>query len=364
MSAQVAKNMEQKRVQNPSDDPRPTCAVATSDAAPGGGGSTSARPPHPLFGGGGGNALTDQIKAKAAQRNARVESAGGAAAVDPAANKPKKSIESVLPPGSKPGGMQTASLADQVAMLAAKCKQQLEIQEQSTDGGAAGLKITEPPAVPRTAPPPVRPSTDPKLAPAQPYTMTTITKVKKQSATMTTTSTVPNAAAAAVAAKKKEDDKAKSGGGGWFGGGKKATAETNKENDAFKVKRVVPPPPTPPKPEPPKPTFQQAQLRSTNNKTEPESSASSSAPPIFSQAKLKPTGIALDLAPVEPGSEADNNNNNKAQESAPAPPMEGPTEIRRVTPGVAAPPTQHIKCITKGETEYEVVEYKCACTIL
>jgi len=214
MSAQVAKNMEQKRVQNPSDDPRPTCAIATSDAAPGGGGSTSACPPHPLFGGGGGNALTDQIKAKAAQRNARVESAGGAAAVDPAANKPKKSIESVLPPGSKPGGMQTASLADQVAMLAAKCKQRLEIQEQSTDGGAAGLKITEPPAVPRTAPPPVRPSTDPKLAPVQPYTMTTITKVKKQSATMTTTSTVPNAAAAAVATKKKEDDKAKSGGWG------------------------------------------------------------------------------------------------------------------------------------------------------
>jgi hypothetical protein len=128
--------------------------------------------------------------------------------------------------------------------------------------------------------------------------------------------------------------------GGWFGG---------KEEEPAKA-TSLPPPLEPEK----TPAFQKVPLRSVNK--EPESKEENT--PEFlkaGKARLKPTGVALDLAPPQEGEEPQ-------EDRSLVPQPEGPT--RRSTPAVAAPPTQTIKRVTKHDGDYEIVEYKCYCTIL
>jgi hypothetical protein len=132
----------QMRQKSQAEAPSPEPAAAAAAVRPphpllgGGGGGAPTRPPHPLFGGGGGGGggggLNDQIKAMAAKRNERVAASGGVAAPPP-----KKSIDSVMPTQSRAGGnTNTASMAEQVAMLAAKRRARM-------DGGESPV-ITEP----------------------------------------------------------------------------------------------------------------------------------------------------------------------------------------------------------------------------
>ena len=76
--------------------------------------ATPARPPHPLMGGGGGMSLQDQIKAKAASRNARVQNGEAT----PLAETNKKIVPVAAPP-------KELSLADQIAAKAASRKDRL-----------------------------------------------------------------------------------------------------------------------------------------------------------------------------------------------------------------------------------------------
>lgn len=190
------------------------------------------RPPHPLFGGGGGapgnSALLDQIKARGSTP-ATSQGSGAGAAAPP---KPRAPPPPPAPKPPKPAG--EMSIAEQVAMMAAKR------QNRMTNGAAP--VVSETPAV-APAPPP------PKPAPPAPQ---------------------PKPAAAPAATKKK----------GLFGGGSK-----QKEAGA-PTKKVTPPPAPAPAP------------YTIKSYVPPPIETASPAAPTFSQARLKPTGIRQDATPA------------------------------------------------------------------
>ena len=311
--AAAAKNMDKKRASNPSSDPRPSGAISAAPAPSGGG--PAGRPPHPLFGGGGpGASLNDQIMAKANQRNNRVNKEG-AQAPAPRTTPP--------PPPSNP--MAGGSLADQVAMMAARRNNRVNESGEAPQASEA----------PRGQPvsPPVRPATDPTPAPKTNY-VRRVQPVQPVSA--------PKPAAPKPAAPKPAAPKSA------------ARKPAIPKPAAPKPAVVVSQPSARTNTTPPAPktqTFQKAQLRSVDSAH--SSTTSSATPPAFMQAKLRPTGKKLDLAPPQDG-----------VDSTAKQPVETNKVIRRETPAVEAGPSQSITRVTKSDPTYEIVEYKCYCAIM
>ena len=321
--AAAAANMNQKRATNPSEDPRPSRAVAAAPASHSQPTPPPNRPAHPLFGGGSGgggskDALHEQIKAMAAKRNDRVAKEGGG--VPSPEPKPKKSIEAVMPAGNRPAGAQTASLADQIAMRAAQRSDRLS-------GGAAS------PAPESAAPPrPLRPTPTP-AEPAAPPPTKIVTRTVKTGPTTTTTSKVV----------------------------KRQAPSNNTVPSSQPVAAPttnVPVKPSAPAPKKEKPhTFQTAQLKNSSQ-SEPKPVASADKP-SFLKTPLKPTGVQLDLAPPEP----EYSEPPPPKTSSPPAATEGPRVVYEKA-AVPAPPPQTIKRVTKSDPTFEVVEYKCMCTIM
>lgn len=186
------------------------------------------RPPHPLFGGGGNAALLNQIKA----RGATPAASQAVSQSNPTIRKPVPVPQSpkITSPRPKPAGQ--LSMAEQVAMMAAKRQQRL-------DGGESPKETPVSPVVPT---PPPRPVATPS-----------------QKAT--------------EAPKKKK---------GFFGGGGKP------KSDAGKTK--ITPKPTPRKVAPQAPPAAEPHIIKSY-KPEPISSPVVPAPAgAFTQDRLKPTG--------------------------------------------------------------------------
>lgn len=307
MLAEAAKKMEQKRLDDPSEDPRPSKDFAVSQNAA----SPTPRPPRPLMGGN--SSLNNEILAMAAKRNARVTNQSNGTA-SPTETK-KKHIEDVLPPQTNPLNAPTASLAEQVALLAARRHNRLN--GAAEEGAAPAEMKMRPIASEPLVPPP------PKPKPAT--TTTTIT-------TTTNTSTAPsnNVTAPTSEPKKKA----------WFSKKPEEPEKIVKAKD-YSTKKDVPSRP---------PAFQQAHLRKAQET--PLSPTTTSSPPTFTKAKLKPTGIPLTTetpAVEEP----------EVVTEAP------PTTVRRVVKAeTPAPPAQKTRTVTKSDPTYEITEYKCACVIL
>ena len=97
--------------------------------------ASSARPPHPMAGGM--MSLQDQIKAKAAKRNARVQAGETVPASAPPPSKPAarplapapRATPKVVPPPQAPPMAMAPSLADQIAAKAAQRKDRLGYQD-------------------------------------------------------------------------------------------------------------------------------------------------------------------------------------------------------------------------------------------
>jgi hypothetical protein len=252
--AAAAAEMEKKRATKPSEDPRPSGGKVREVSGPSGGASSGSRPPHPMFGSA--NPLNDQIKAMAAKRSERVAAEG--ISDDPV--KAKKSIDAVMPPsqiGKSGGSMQTASMADQVAMMAEQRRRRME------DGGDG----------PKSAAP---------------------TDSSSEIVTVASPRPVPVAAPAAPTpvVKKVADPPAKKG---FFGGKKDSGNSTTKTT----VKHI----PAPPKPqstsnEPPKPkkivaappppvTPQPVMLATRVPEQTPVEEDKATDAPLFSQARLR-----------------------------------------------------------------------------
>jgi hypothetical protein len=177
------------------------------------------RPPHPLFGGGGGGLgdLQSAIRKAATDRNTRVEKEGikepikevksKLVLVDGKANgSPQTSTPTPAPAGARFGGDGSASLADQVAMLAAK-RNQRRAADVSKSTGASGdetstvvsdlsfistkpvipYETKQQQPVPRSLPstPEVLPFKSPPFVPKQPVI------IPKQQSPPTTASTSP-----------------------------------------------------------------------------------------------------------------------------------------------------------------------------
>lgn len=119
MGAKRAQKIENEGVKK---TPEPSEKKESIDQASPSSEPSPSRPPHPLFGGGDLKlSLNDQIKATAAKRAQRIEKEGVKKTPEPP--EKKKSIDQVMPPHvlGKPGGnTQTATLAEQVAMMAAR----------------------------------------------------------------------------------------------------------------------------------------------------------------------------------------------------------------------------------------------------
>lgn len=159
----AAANMEKKRAAGGgSADPRPSRTIASSPApagAPRNSGPPAGRPPNP-FGGGGGS-LQDAIKAAANKRNARVEAEGVKAPAPAPAERSHPAGVGGGPPGRKPMGMGSGSMADMIAAKANKRKERLGTQEAETLNAAAAKQ-----ASPASAPPFRQAATKPAAAPA------------------------------------------------------------------------------------------------------------------------------------------------------------------------------------------------------
>jgi hypothetical protein len=308
MLAEAAKKMEQKRIENPTEDPRPSKQLAVVDGDSNESSARASRPPHPLMGGGGKSSLNNEILAMAAKRNARVS--GDAPAEEPV----RKHIEDVLPSQSKPLNAPTSTLAEQVALMAARRHNRLH-------GGASQEETASPPEMK------MRPIASEPLAPPPPKPKTHPVKVKTSAKTTAATSD-----SAPTEPKKKA----------WFS--KKPEEPIAKARD-YSDKKDVPSRP---------PAFQQAQLRKAEET--PLSPTSPASPPTFAKAKLKPTGISLtgEKEDEDPPSEAP-----VVTESAPPMPVQ-----RVVKEAVPAPPSQKIRTVTKTDPTFEVTEYKCVCVIL
>jgi hypothetical protein len=308
MLAEAAKKMEQKRIENPTDDPRPSKQLAVGDGGSNEYNARASRPPHPLMGGSGNASLNNEILAMAAKRNARVSD-------DVPAEEPvRKHIEDVLPSQSKPLNAPTSTLAEQVALMAARRHNRLH-------GAASQEETASPPEMKMRsiAPEPLAPpAPKPKPKPIE----------FKASA----------AATAATSDNAPTEPKKKA----WFS--KKPEEPIVKARD-YSDKKDVPTRP---------PAFQQAQLRKAEET--PMSPTSPTSPPTFAKAKLKPTGISLtgDKADKEPPSESP-----VVTETAPPMPVQ-----RVVKEAVPAPPSQKIRTVTKTDPTFEVTEYKCVCVIL
>jgi hypothetical protein len=282
----------------PKSKPIPTSTAAAS------------LPPHPLHGiGGGGNdksALHDQIKAMAANRNRRVEREGPPAL--PEKPKPKKSIDAVLPPVSKPAGMATASIADQVAMMAARRNQRMQEEVDETP-----LHPAQTDSITNISTP---------SAPSQPVVTTMVTRTPPPPVTHTPLTT-------------KKIEKVENQKVGFFGGSKKAA----KENPA--------PAPTSPPQEP---------FIIKTYKPEPIP-AEQAKPPVFTQARLKSTGLRDDL-PKE----------KEEQKEAPLPQPETNEALKAgtTTTTITTVTTTKTKRVVKSDPEYDVTEYKvgCFCTVM
>lgn len=136
---------------------------------------TPARPPHPLFGGEGRNALLDQIKARGQTPvSVQGKSSGSSVSTKPAPAIPAPKPTPALAP--KPAGQ--LSMAEQVALMAAKRQQRME----GTDNGGGNERVIVPapsdsartqPTQPVTAPAPVSASVDSRAAATK--TTTTVT---------------------------------------------------------------------------------------------------------------------------------------------------------------------------------------------
>jgi hypothetical protein len=295
---EAANNMERKREQNPPEELRPSRSSAAS--SPIASSAPPKRPAHPLFGGGGaggpGLSLNDQIKQMASKRNDRVAKEG---VQMPEPSKPKKAINTVMTPGNRAGATQSGSLAEQVAAMAAR--------RQNRMAEGAEPAVSEAPRG-RPVPPPTRPATEPVAAPAV---------VKKAGFFGRSEPAKPSPVAPA----------------------RTNTQPVNTSNNRH--------------------TFQKAQLRGVKPDPAPLASASSSSP-AFVNAKLKPTGKSLDLAPTiaQPSTEKEPEPQGEVEESAMT------KIIRRETPAVEAGPSEKITRVTKSDPTYEVVEYKCVCTVM
>ncbi|GAX14789.1 hypothetical protein FisN_25Lh017 [Fistulifera solaris] len=303
MLAEAAKKMEQKRIENPTDDPRPSKQLAVIDGGSNENSARASRPPHPLMGSSGSSSLNNEILAMAAKRNARVN--GEVPAEEPV----RKHIEDVLPSQSKPLNAPTSTLAEQVALMAARRHNRLH-------GGASQEKETASPPEMK-----MRPIATEPLAPPPP-------KPKPSAAATATTSDN-----APTEPKKKA----------WFS--KKPEEPIAKARD-YSDKKDVPSRP---------PAFQQAQLRKAEET--PMSPTSPASPPTFTKAKLKPTGILLTEDKLDEGPPSES----PVVVTEAASPM--PVQ-RVVKEAVPAPPAQKIRTVTKTDPTFEVTEYKCVCVIL
>jgi hypothetical protein len=294
----------------PSPSPPKPKPMQSSQAA-------ASSPPHPLHGGGGGgndkSALHDQIKAMAANRNRRIEKEGPPA--PPEKPKPKKSIDDVLPPGGKPAGMGTASIADQVAMMAARRNQRMQGGGDDTPLHTAQ---TEPPTNTQ-----VSTSNVPSTL-SQPVVTTMVTR--------TLPPPVTHAPVTQKTVEKVENKK-----GGFFGGSKKvatgnqapALAPASPSQEPFIIKTY--------KPEP--------------------IAAEQAKPPVFTQARLKTTGLRDDL-PKEKGEEM--------EAPLPQPETNEASKAGTTTTTITTVTTTKTKRVVKSDPEYDVTEYKvgCFCTVM
>jgi hypothetical protein len=284
-----------------------TPKAAPAPAAPP---APAARPPHPLFGGGGSdggrNALLDQIKARGATPPAAEGGSGGSgkgpapkapAPVAPPAPRP------VPPPAPKP--VAQLSMAEQVALMAAKRQERLQA-DSNEKGSDENVAPTPEPANTVVAAPP---------APVM-------------------------AAASKSEPVKKEETKAK--GGGFFGG-KKDKKETNNKV-VTKAAPAAVPAPVAAAPEP------ATVIKSYKPEPLP---LPAKAAPAYSQARLKPTGIRED----SPAAQLE-------EDTAPQQPEAAPLPITTSTTTTTT--TTKTKRVTKSTPEYDVTEYKvgCACTVM
>lgn len=375
--ALAAKDMEKKRTTNPNVDPRPSRPVSagtmpTKTTTSSSAATPPARPPHPLMGAGG-NALHDQIKAAAAKRYATASAkttepsiptsstagkgttgnsgSGGASTAVGAATK----AAPVRPAGSRPTSVQQGppSLADQVALLARKKKELEELQKDET----------MPQPVPVAGPPPTatlsiseqenlllekkkelermkrelegvneqQPVVE-DIPPKENKPLSAPDKLKTKSVVSSTPisdgdkgSAPPSAVVATKAAKPAST----------------STVSMNEEKKDALANVLA-----------------NAQLKSVQKEDKPKETPA----PDFAavKSKLKPTGVALDLAPPQKDDE-------EAKEEVPERSVAetGPARVTRVVKEpTPAPPTQTVTRVTKGDTEYEIVEYKCVCVIL
>jgi len=320
--AAAAKNMENKRATNPTQDPRPSHSI-TASSVPSSTSAPISRPfgPHPVFGGGGGGttapggrlSLHDQIKAKAAQRSTRV-SQNSAEDAAPAL-RPKTPVNVARPPAARP-----VSIADQVASMAA----QRQSRQVVTTNERQELENEQPDQDP-VAPEPVF---EHKHVTSRASNVTTVAQKPA------TSSFVPSPPPAVQKPVEKK---------GWLRQEKKVESHPPK-----KMMTVILPQEKQP------PAFQNAQLRSFQSTETP--AATTQPQHAFLHTKLMKTGVQLDLAPVQ-----DDHAEVLAQDDA-AP--EQAKAWRTETPGKAAPPTQTIKRVTKSDPEYEIVEYKCMCVVM
>ena len=313
--AAAAANMDIKRAANPSSDPRPSRGI---NATSGGGGGSNApppsRPPHPLFGGGGAASLNDQIMAAAAKRSNRVGNEG-ASMPEPA--KPK--VNAPAPRGSPAGG---GSLADQVAMMAARRQTRLQEEEPTVSDAPRG----------RPVPPPARPATEPE---EQSHYVRRIQPVAQTS---------PPVPAPKATAKQQQ-----------------APKPDPLQTQAASPAAAPTPAPRPPPATTSKSIFQKAKLRGTDKKdtktlTANDDSTTKPLPPALSQTRLKPTGNKEALVPAP--------EEQVATSTAPRNASEEQALTQWSTPGTAAPPSQKITRVTQSDPTYEIVEYKCYCSIM
>lgn len=293
------------------------------------------RPVHPLFGGGGGSksALNDQIKMMANKRNARVEKEGPKEPPKPVAspNKPAPLRPSGGPSNARGGA--TASLADQVAMMAARRSKQRE--DQGVAPVASKTDMVQQANAPTTSSTKI--TTDPVKK--KPVVIKTVPAKTSTVKTWTKPATSPPAPEPAPEPAKK----------GFFG--KKSASPSPAPPAAPKARVIVRPTP---QPEPKKtPEFTQARLKPVQ-KPDADSSKSAGKNVVLGPGGLRSTGKKLDEPPKQILIE-------KANEPEPEPEPE-PKKVERAP----APTTTVTKTKRVTEPEYEVTEYKigCVCTIL
>lgn len=283
--------------------PRP--APARTTAAP------ASRPPHPLFGGGDGgkSALMEQIKQRGVTQPAAHSSSSD--------NKPEAALVTKAvsaPPKPAPKPVAQMSMAEQVAMMAAKRQQRMQ-------GGSGDESVEE-----NTIQTPVRVVSSPASAPTPaPTPVTTLTR-----------SPPPPPQFVPLTTAKKVDKKPEKKSGGFFGGGKKED------------KKVV----TDKKPVPkaaPTPVAQPVTVLKTY-KPEPLLITEKPSAPIFSQSILKPTGAVRENAVAKLPESAE-----RVERAPPA-----------TTTTTTTTTTTKTKRVIQSDPEYDVVEYKvgCFCTVL